>query len=249
MHAAPAGCRTPRCRTRPGSSDHGRVSPPSARARLLQQLAAAVPPPGGAPAVRVAVDGVDGVGKTVFADGLAAALAAAGRHVVRASIDDFHRPRAERYRRGRDSPVGFWRDSFDLDRLRSDLLDPLSPGGSGRYRRGVFDWRADRPREQPWQQWRDGGVLVLDGLFLHRDELAGYWHHSVLLVAPFTVTVPRLATRDGSHPDPDHPSLRRYIEGQRRYFAACDPAARATVVVDNSDWDRPRVVPAPAAAL
>jgi len=48
---------------------------------------------------------------------------------------------------------------------------------------------------------------------------------------------------------------RRYFPGQARYRAAFDPIARADVLIDNSDWSRPRVVrlaterfPAPVAA-
>jgi uridine kinase len=59
---------------------------------------------------RVAVDGPDGSGKTTFAEELAAAVRALGRPVVRVSLDDFHNVRAVRYRLGRDSPQGFWRD-------------------------------------------------------------------------------------------------------------------------------------------
>lgn len=80
----------------------------------------------------------------------------------------------------------------------------------------------------------DQGVVIVEGLFLHRDELAGRWDWSVFLDVPFTESVRRLAERDGSHPDPEHPSMRRYVEGQRIYLASCRPHDRATVVVDNA---------------
>jgi uridine kinase len=83
---------------------------------------------------------------------------------------------------------------------------------------------------------------VLDGLFLHRDELAGYWDFSVFLTAPFAVTAARMAVRDGSHPDPEHPSLARYVQGQRLYFAACRPWERAGLVIDNSAAGAPVIV-------
>jgi uridine kinase len=70
-------------------------------------------------------------------------------------------------------------------------------------------------------------VLVLDGLFLHRDELARCWDLSVFLEVPFTETARRMAVRDGTHPDPDHPSIRRYVGGQRLYNRACTPHGRA----------------------
>jgi uridine kinase len=67
---------------------------------------------------RVAVDGVDAAGKTTLADELAARLPAAAR----LSADDFLRPPEERYRRGRESPEGYYLDSFDHARLREAVL-------------------------------------------------------------------------------------------------------------------------------
>ncbi len=71
-----------------------------ARELVLRRVARCVPevPTGW---VRVAIDGVDGAGKTTFADELAQALTAAGRVTIRATVDGFHHARAHRYRRGR----------------------------------------------------------------------------------------------------------------------------------------------------
>jgi len=88
----------------------------------------------------VAVDGLDGAGKTTFADALAGLV---DRPVVRASVDDFHNPRAFRYRRGRDSPEGFYMESFDLSALTDLLLAPFAAGE--RFRLRAFDHEADMP--------------------------------------------------------------------------------------------------------
>ena len=90
-----------------------------------------------------------------------------------------------------------------------------------------------------------GTVLVLDGIFLHRDELRAYWDFSVYLDVDFAVSVPRMAVRDGSPADPADPANRRYVDGQRRYLAACAPAGRASIVVDNTRLDRPRLLRTP----
>jgi len=208
-----------------------------ARGRLIAEVAGLVPEAAGA--VRVAVDGVDGVGKTTFAAELAGALQAQGRSVVQVSADGFHRVRAERHRRGVCSPEGFWLDSYDHPALIENVLVPLGPGGSRRYRSAVHDVRTDEVLDLPWLSAPAGTVLVLDGLFLHRDELAGYWDFSVFLTAPFAVTAARMAVRDGTSPDPDHPGMARYVQGQRLYFAACRPWERAGLVIDNSDVARP----------
>lgn len=64
----------------------------------------------------------------------------------------------------------------------------------------------------------------------------------VLLDVPFEVTVSRMARRDGSVDDPQHPSQARYVDGQRIYLAGCDPRSRADVVMDNTDLGAPRIL-------
>ncbi|CAM5786112.1 uridine kinase [Cellulomonas persica] len=193
------------------------------------------------PGVLVGVDGVDGAGKTVFADALGDALRGAGLPVVRVSVDGFHRPRVERYRRGARSPEGFFLDSYDYDALRREVLDPFAPGGDRRYRGAIRDVASDEAVEEPQRTAPADAVLVVDGIFLHRDELAGVWDVSLFLDVPFGETFARMARRDGCPADPADERNRRYVEGQRLYLAACDPAARATLVIDNTDPAHPRV--------
>lgn len=109
------------------------------RRRVLDWIAARVPEAAGDACVRVAIDGVEGAGKTMLADELAERLRADGRPVVRVPIDDFHHVRAIRYRQGRHSPQSYWLDSFDYDRFRADVLGPLGPGGSRVYRPADHD--------------------------------------------------------------------------------------------------------------
>lgn len=55
-----------------------------------------------------------------------------------------------------------------------------------------------------------------------------------------------MAVRDGSNPDPMAQENRRYYEGQKIYLRNCKPEARATVIVDNSPNEKPKLVQAPA---
>ncbi|GGU54182.1 uridine kinase [Lentzea flava] len=187
----------------------------------------------------VAVDGVDGAGKTTFCDDLAAVLRARGRTVVRASVDDFHHPRAIRYRRGKTSPEGFFLDSFDHERLVARLLVPFAAGHP--FQRASHDLRTDEYVDAPFEVATPPAILLVDGVFLHRDELVDHWDFSVFLHVDFAVSVARMAVRDGSPSDPDDPRNRRYVEGQRLYLATCAPAARASLVIDYNDLAEPRV--------
>ncbi len=195
--------------------------------RLLEDVADRLPLRG-----LVAVDGVDGAGKTTFCDALAEVLRARGRAVVRASVDDFHHPRAHRWQRGRTSPEGFFLDSFDYERFAELLLVPFAAGRP--FRRASHDLVTDAYVDAPAEVAPPSALLLVDGIFLHRDEVVDHWDFSVFLDVDFAVSVARMAVRDGSPSDPDDPRNRRYVEGQRLYFAKCDPARRADLVLDHN---------------
>lgn len=219
------------------------MTPTPQRRAVLDVVAGLVPDSRGEDCVRVAVDGVDGSGKTTFADELALMLRAGGRPTIRVSVDDFHHRREVRYRRGRDAAEGYWLESYDYPSLRANVLDPLGPGGSRWYRPAVHDVRSDAILDLPRRRAAPASVVVIDGMFLHRDELRGQWDLSVFLAVPFEVTAARMARRDGSNPDPAHASMARYVQGQRLYFAACTPWERADLVIDNELPDCPRLLP------
>lgn len=190
--------------------------------------------------VAVAVDGVDGAGKTVLADELAEAVRA-GRHVVRVSIDGFHRPRAERYRNG-TGPESFYRDSYDYAAFAVAVLDPFRDGRG--VTPAVNDVDRDVRIDVPAGPVGEDTVLLVDGIFLHRPELRDAWDATVFVDVPFEVSVPRGNARfPGDHdPDPEAADNHRYVGGQRLYFAEADPRGRATWVLDNTDLDRPRLL-------
>ncbi len=196
----------------------------------------------GAGILRVAVTGVDGVGKTRLADDLASDLRAMGHHVIGASIDGFHNARARRYARGRHSPEGFYSDSFNLDAFRRELLDPLSPGGNRRYRTAVFDHRTDSPVEITEQTAPAAAILLVDGIFLLQEALRPCWDLTILLDAPFTETFTRLAARDGGDTDPATEANRRYRDGQLLYEKENRPHEWAEILVDYGDLDDPKIV-------
>lgn len=215
---------------------------PSEREQLLAHLAADLQNFCSERILRVAIDGVDGAGKTHFGDQLAEVLGGFARPVVRASVDGFHRSRAQRYARGRDSAEGFYLDSYDYPLLKALLLEPLSPHGSRRYRAAGFDHVTDQALETPWCEAPPAAILLFDGIFLQRPELRGYWDVTIFLAVDFAISIPRGAQRGMGDPNPDAASNQRYIGGQRLYLEQCEPAHRADVVIDNRDLERPRLL-------
>ena len=213
---------------------------------MLEQLAESIAAVRLDHPTRVAIDGVDGSGKTTLADELVEPIRRAGREVIRASVDGFHHPRAVRYTRGPDSPEGYFIDSFDYATLKRELLDPLGSEGDASFRTAAFDYRVDRAVESPRRVAARNAVLLFDGVFLLRPELQASWDLTVWLDVPFEITVERAVARD-SRGGGDAAVTRgkyeqRYVPGQRLYLTQCRPQERAEIVVDNSVFERPRIV-------
>lgn len=181
----------------------------------------------------IAIDGMDGAGKTRFADDLAERLGRGSHAVFRASIDGFHRPRADRYVRGRDSPVGYYEDSFDYDLFRRVLVEPFRMGGSAGFVTAAYDVARDTQVEMEWKTGPQDATLIVDGVFLNRPELRGLWSWSIWLDVPIELADARLTARDGRG------LTDRYRGGQELYLAHANPRAAASVIVDNTDPDRP----------
>ena len=171
---------------------------------------------------RIGIDGVDGAGKTRLAEEVAQELTARRRPAVRITLDQFEQPTAERYARGDLSPEGYYLDAFDLERFRAHVL---SVGG---------------PPEL---------VVVADGVFFQRPELADLWDATVWVEADLDVAARRGAERNlvwFDSLDETHERYRtRYLPAQRRYIEEQRPHERATFVFRNTDLTEPELVRRP----
>jgi len=219
------------------------VDTPLSRAALLECLGGLIAGMQPGHPTRVAFDGPDAAGKTTLADEVASILRGTGREVIRASVDGFHRRRAERYARGPDSPEGYYEDSFDYRTLRRVLLEPLGPEGDRSYRRATFDHRSDSPVAEPPATASADAILLFDGVFLQRPELRQVFELCVFVSVSFEETVRRALDRDaallGSREEVGRRYRDRYLPGQRLYFADVRPRELADVVVRNDDPSAP----------
>ena len=216
------------------------------REAILQELAEFIVSIKHSYPLRVAIDGIDAAGKTALADELVPLIEKQGRPVIRASIDGFHRPRQDRYRRGRNSPEGYYEDSFDYATLREVLIIPLGAHGSRRYRRAIFDVGADAPLQTKEEVAPLNAVLLFDGVFLLRPELEDIWDYRIYVRVDFEVALQRAIRRDlphlGSFEAIQMRYLQRYFPGQQLYFQAVQPQKRANVIVENNDPGHPVLV-------
>jgi uridine kinase len=200
--------------------------------------------------LRVAIDGIDAAGKTFLADELEGSVHERGRPVIRASIDGFHRPKAERYRLGPNSPEGYYFDSYDYPSFKSSVLLPLGANGNRRYCRATFNHLHDTVVNEPWETAQEDSILLVDGIFLLRPELNQEWDFRIFVKISYETSVERGCRRDllrsGTAGDEAYQALRqrylqRYIPGQRIYLQSVRPEWLANVVWINDDVCNPEL--------
>jgi uridine kinase len=215
------------------------------RALILDELADRIASVSLGRPVRIAIDGRIGSGKTTLAAELATLLVARGRFVIATSIDGFHRPKVERYARGRTSPDGYYYDARDLAAVTTLLLAPLGPYGDRRYRTASFDLASDRPLAQAAQLAPADAILIVDGTFLQRPELRDGWDVTIFIEVSPEIATARGIVRDSNQLGGIEAARRLYAE---RYDPACDlyerlctPDRIADVVFHNDDLDQPSV--------
>jgi uridine kinase len=196
---------------------------------------------------RVAIDGRSAAGKTTLADELADAVQAQGREVLRASIDDFHRPGHKgRSQRGGWTPRSYYDEGFDYDAFRTLLLRPLGPGGSRRCRPALFDAFHDVWRPEQWHEVGDRAVAIIDGVFLLRPELADHWDYVVWLDIDMETMVERARRRDvawvGSEAVVEVRYRQHWIPTHELYERLIKPQTYAHAIIDNLSPQAPKVL-------
>jgi len=193
--------------------------------------------------IRVGIDGVDASGKTTLANLLADYLKSQNVDIIRASIDGFHNPKSIRYKKGRNSPEGYYKDSFNNQAIIDNLLAPLGENENLQYKKAIFDFKTDSEVVLPVETANKDSILIMDGVFLFRPELVNYWDLKIFVEADFKITVSRATKRDGYYLGSEQEILdkynQRYVPGQQLYFHEAHPQETADIIIENSDFENP----------
>jgi uridine kinase len=194
---------------------------------------------------RVAVDGTTASGKSTIARELTEAVEAVGRPAIHLTMDGYHHPRAHRYRKGKLSAEGYYEDAYDFNAFVQKALLPLGPDGDRRFRTRIIDLPSNESVDEPPEVAPDDSVLIVDGSFLQRPEIADHWDCCIFVNTGFDISLARGVARDaaalGGKANALFAYQSRYHAAARLYIDAVHPADRATVVVDNDDLDHPKL--------
>jgi len=197
--------------------------------------------------VLVCIDGVDGSGKTCFANSLKNEIQSTHRNIVLCSVDNFHHPKLRRYQKGKDSPIGFYKDSYNYSQLISNVLLPFTRG-EGYYKDSILNVDRNVPTNANPKMVLKNSILIVEGIFLQRPELEGYWDLKIFLEIDFKLALNRNIYRAlDNEASTDIEGLisrykKRYMPGQKLYFKEAQPKKNADIVIDNSDYNNPRLL-------
>lgn len=174
----------------------------------------------------VGIDGPGGAGKSTVAESVRSALEGAGLRVTVVPMDDFFLPGPSRPAGGPEQKsIG---GDFDWQRLRDQVLVPVAHGNPARHQR--YDWNRDELAE--WQETPASGVIIVEGIYVTRDEIQSHYDLKVWIDAPRPVRLARGLERDGvgarSRWETD------WMPSEDRYIAAHRPRERADLMVDGT---------------
>jgi len=220
-----------------------------ARQQLLAQLARLIQQhkPDSRPLV-VGITGMDTSGKSEMTRALSKELDSASQHIQLIHIDDFHRPRAQRYRTQLPEPVQYYDHSIDFERAAADVLRPIRANGELKTTLTLLDLPSDTWTLERSYSVTEQTIVLLEGVFLFRPEVRDLVDLFIYLHVEERVVLERGRLRDV--PSQGEEVMRKYhtkyLPAQRSYLAAHTPESNAHVIIDNSIWEHPTITKWPA---
>ena len=170
----------------------------------------------------VGIDGPGGAGKSSFTR----AFARTRSDVTVVEMDDFFLPSPQRLPDDpRSKPVGA---DFDWQRLLAQVLTPLGQDQDGWYQR--YDWDQDHLEE--WHTVPVGGMVMVEGVYATREELAALYDFTIWLECPPEIRLARGLARSGERIREIWE--RDWMVAEDLYLYRQRPHKRADLVIDSS---------------
>jgi len=184
----------------------------------------------------IGINGIDGSGKTTFSEALKSYLKSKDLPTQLIQLDDFHNPRAIRYA-GNDQPDNYFNKSFNIDLVIEKLLMPIQKKKSLSLKLKTLDWRTDKYDNERKYDIKPNIIVIFEGVFIFRKELATYIDLKVFLDIPFKESKQRAIVRD---PEADLKKYdTKYLPAQAKYLKEYPPSKVADIVIDNTNYAYP----------
>jgi uridine kinase len=193
---------------------------------------------------RVAINGIEGVGKTMFAENFVQFLQEQNIPAFHVSVDGFHHPKKIRYQQGRDSAKGYFEDSYDEEAFAKKVLKQSQEDFS--FIPATHDLETDEYIFPEKNSVPSNAVLVTDGAYLFKEVYLPHWDAKIYLKASFEIARKRGAKRDaetlGGVEEAEKKFLARYHAASQMYIDQINPEEKADIIIDNSDFENPLIL-------
>lgn len=176
----------------------------------------------------VAIDGLSGSGKTTMVE----QLSDLSTDVVVFHIDDFIVERSKRYGTGESEAMEYYALQWDVDLLVKTLFKPLQ---EGQTKLTLPYYERDRDEViNRTVEIAPNALVLIEGIFLLRDEWRRYFDYIVYLDCPREVRYERALHRDtyiGDLAERLDKYTRRYWPGEAHYVKTINPKAKADQII------------------
>jgi len=204
-----------------------------------------------APARRlIAIDGVDGSGKSMLADRLLGVLSQMGTPAVLLRVDDFRRPIAWGQDARREADV-YYEDYYDLALL--DRGARAFMAGDPGFEIPVFDARTERHQGRRAIAFGGASLALVEGVFAQRVEAVRELAAIVYIETSRDEARRRILARDTARgrtvADVTHRIDARYFPAQDRYAREHDPLAHVDALIVHERAGAPTLARADAGRL
>jgi uridine kinase len=153
-------------------------------------------------------------------------------------MDDFQNPKEIRYA-GNDQAENYYTKSFNTEFLIDKLLGPVRQQGKVTARLTVLNLETDKFDTARNYNIKPDTVVILEGVFLFRKELAPFIDYKVYLDISFQESKKRATIRD-----PEASVLKydtKYLPAEERYIQEHAPGITADLVINNTDTEYPKL--------
>lgn len=191
----------------------------------------------------IAIDGVDGSGKSMLADRLVGVLAEAGMPAVLLRVDDFRRPIAWGEGARAEADV-YYEDYYDLALLDAGARAFLA--GDAGIDIPIFDSKIERHQGRRAISFSGATLAIVEGVFAQRVAAVRESAAIVYIETSRDEARRRILARDTARgrtvADVSHRIDARYFPAQDRYVREREPLSHADALVVHEQVGAPRVV-------
>ncbi|WP_028887746.1 nucleoside/nucleotide kinase family protein [Tenacibaculum ovolyticum] len=195
--------------------------------------------------IRIAINGIEGTGKTVLAEKLIKYLNSENLNAIQVSIDGFHFNKEVRYKQGRNSAKGYYEDSYDEIVFVEKVLKS-SQTDFPNYTTATHNLETDEYLSLEPIKLENNSILITDGAYLFKPNYRNHWDLKIYLKTSFEIAIKRGVERDkdslGGVELTKEKYEKRYHESSRMYLAENEPEKIADIVIDNSDFNNLKVI-------